>query len=467
MNKPVEAHVNKAVDSIQARLTSYACELKFDQLPADAVHAAKLRVIDTLGALMGGYFEEINRVSRELAAQMPSPNGATVIGTRMKTLPDIAAFVNATAARCVEMNDSYHWPNSAGGHPSDAVMPVLAAAEFAQTNGRDFITGVVLAYEVFCRISDAFRNKVFDPTIFGSLASAMAAGKLMGLNAGQMSHCISMAIVPNNILRQVRKDNASMYKSAASGHAGRAGVFAALLARVGMEGPHLPFEGKAGWCDNVAENRFTLDTLGGNGTPFKVLDAHVKYRASCGTAISSVLAAEKVAPLNINDVKQVIVEVYKDAKDRCGTGAHRWNPDTRESADHSIPYNVAATLMEGTVSPRSFNDTHLANPQLRALVQKVEVVENAEFTKLYERVPVEHHTRVTVVKNNGERVVGKTGGDKDDMAAHKGDAEIEDKFRSVTEEALGAKRVSMILDRLWHLDEMDNVSQIPPFFLLG
>jgi 2-methylcitrate dehydratase len=284
----------------------------------------------------------------------------------------------------------------------------------------------------------------------------------MGLSPEQLSHCISMAIVPNNILRQVRKDSASMFKSAASGQAGRAGVFAALLARAGMEGPHLPFEGKAGWCDHVAKHRFLLDTLGGNGTPFKILDAHVKYRASCGTAISSVLAAEKVAPLNIKEVKQVIVEVYKDAKDRCGTGAHRWNPDNRESADHSIPYNVAATLLEGTVSPRSFNDAHLWNPQLRALLQKVEVVENEDFTKLYQRLPVEHHTRVTVVMNNEERVVGKTGGDKDDMAAHKGDAEIEEKFRSVTEDVFGAKRVNLILDRLWHLDEMDNLTALPP-----
>ena len=467
MNKPAEHGVNKAVDSIQQRLTSYACGLKYDGLPPEAIHAAKVRVIDTLGALVGGFFEEVNHVSRGLAARMPSADGATVIGTRMKTLPDIAAFVNATAARCVEMNDSYHWPGSAGGHPSDVVMPVLAAAEHVQANGREFITSIVLAYEVFCRISDAFRNPSFDPTIFSCLASAMAAGKLLGLTSGQLSHCISMAIVPNNVLRQVRKDNASMFKSAASGQAGRAGVFAALLARAGMQGPHLPFEGKAGWCDHVAAERFSLETLGGNGTPFKILDPHVKYRASCGTAISSVLAAEKVAPLNVKEVKQVIVEVYKDAKDRCGTGAHRWNPDTRESADHSIPYNVAATLMEGTVTPRSFNDAHLWNPELRTLLQKIEVVENEKFTKSYKRLPVEHHTRVTVVMDNGERLVGKTGGDRDDMGAQKGDAEIEQKFRGLTEDPLGAKRVNLILDRLWHLEAMDNVMMIPPAFVLG
>ena len=460
--------VAKPNDTIQERLATYAWDLSYEKLPPEAIRAAKLRVIDTLAALMGGYFENINRVGRKMAADMPSPRGATIIGTRTRTLPDIAAFVNATAARCVEMNDSYHWPGSKGGHPSDVVLPILAAAEYSGANGRDFITGIVLGYEVFCRISNEFRHASFDPTIFGCLAVAMASAKLMRLSHEQLCHCISIAVVNNNILRQVRKDSATMFKSAASGYAGKAGVFAAMLAGYGMEGPDLPVEGKAGWCDNVAMQRFKLDTLGGAGTRFKVLDAHVKYRASCGTAISSVLAAEKVAPVNIKDVKQVTVEVYKDAKERCGTGAHRWDPHSRESADHSIPYNVAITLTEGTVSPRSFNEAHLANAELRSFLHKIEVVENEEFTKLYSRTPVEHHTKITVVMNSGEKLVGKTGGDKDDMGAHKEDeaADIEHKFRSVTEEIFGTSHVNMMLEHLWHMEDMQDVSAIPADFTL-
>ena len=254
MNKPEERSVNKAVDSIQQRLTDYACALNYDGLSPEAIHAAKVRIIDTLGALIGGFFGEPCRIARNLAAQMPNPSGATVIGTRMKTTPDMAAFVNATTARYVEMTDIYHWPGSSEGHPSDVVTPVLAAAEHAQVSGREFITSVVLAYEVYLRISDVFHNPGFDHTNFACLGTAVAAGKLLGLSPDQLSHCISMAVVPNIILRQVRTGHLSMFKAAAAGQAGRAGVFAALLARAGMEGPHLPFEGKAGWCDHVARN---------------------------------------------------------------------------------------------------------------------------------------------------------------------------------------------------------------------
>src|SRR5688572_4185127 len=90
--------MNKTRDSIQERLTNYACGLGYSGLSAAATHAAKVRIIDTLGALIGGYFGEPCRIARNVAARMPHADGATVIGTRMKATLDIAAFANATTA---------------------------------------------------------------------------------------------------------------------------------------------------------------------------------------------------------------------------------------------------------------------------------------------------------------------------------------------------------------------------------
>ncbi len=469
MNKPVEKILERAVDGIQLKLTEYAHKLRYEDIPADVVHIVKVRVIDTLGSLIGGFFAEPCRIARDVAAVMPNAGGATVIGTRMKTSPEMAAYVNAATARYVEMNDIYHWPGAFGGHPSDVLTPVLAAAEHTRASGRDFITSVVLAYEVYQSFSDVFKNvgMGFDHTNFCTLGSAVGAGKLFGLSAAQLSHCISMAAVPNVILRQVRADHYSMYKAMASGHAGRAGVFAAILARAGMEGPHLPFEGKAGWSDHVARDRFEL-TLGGYGAPFKIQHALIKPRACCGTTISSVLAAEKISPLrDLSSIDKITVEVYKKAKERVGTGEHRWNPDTRETADHSIPYVVAATLMDGTVTPRSFNDAHLWNPALRALIHKIEVVENEQFTRAYVRLPVEHHTQVTVVMANGDKLVGAAGGAKDELSAPKSDAEVAEKFRVLCEDALGVRQVEQLLAQLWELDQLDDVAAVPPGFVIA
>src|SRR6185503_16002370 len=106
----------------------------------------------------------------------------------------------------------------------------------------------------------------------------------------------------------------------------------------------------------------------------------------------------------------------------------------------------------------SFNDAHLWNPDLRAVMQKVEIHENDEYTKAYESHPPVHRAKVTVVMGNGERLIGESGSGTDDLSTPKTDAQIEEKFRGLTEDVLGAKRVKTILDRLWHLEDMKSVA---------
>ena len=457
-----------AVDSIQQRLTDYAGALTYEALPADAAHAAKVRVIDTLAALAGGFDGEPCRIARRMAGRIQDADGATILGTSTKTTLDMAAFVNGTTARYVELNDVYHWPGSAGGHPSDVVMPILGVAEHARASGRELLTAVVLAYEIYLRLSDVIGKRAFDCANFACLAVAMVSAKLMGLSREQIANAASMAVVANNVLRQVRTGHLSMWKAVTAGHSGKAGVFAAMLAREGMNAPYLPFEGHSGWCDHVAGKRFSLDVLGGDGTPFKILDTLIKPRSSCATTISSILAAEKVAPAlkhRIADVQRVTVEVYETAKTGMATGEHHWNPDCRETADHSIPYVVAAALMDGTVTPAQFDDAHLHSPALRALLAKIEVVTNDAFTQAYEQVPVEHRTRVNVALRNGERIVGEAGGDQGDLSQPKTDAQIKEKFLGVTEEFLGSLQARRILERLFSIEALDNVAHIPGGFV--
>src|SRR5688572_26020227 len=468
MNTATDSALNQP-DAIQAQLSGYAARLRYEDLDAAAIHAAKVRVIDTLGALIGGFFGEASRTARDVAAAMPQSPGASVIGTRLSTSPDLAAFVNGTTARYVEMNDVYHWPGSKGGHPSDVLTPVLGVAEYVHASGRDFITAVVLAYEIYLRMSDAVLTPGFDCANFCCMGSALGSGKLLGLSDEALAECLSMAVVPNNALNQARTGHLSMWKAVAAGQSGRAGVFAALLAQAGMKGPHAPFEGKAGWCNAVARKSFTLETFGGGATTFKIHDTLIKPRASCATTISSILAAEKAAAniTRVDDIAKVTVEVYERAKIGMGTGEHHWNPDSRETADHSIPYVVAASLIDKRLTPSSFGDATLWSPELRALLPRIEVVTNDEFTDAYERLPVEHRTRVTVTLKDGTRAVGEAGGDKGDLSQPKTDAEIEEKFRALAEGVLGAKRVAILLDTLWNLDRAENVSRIPPMLVFA
>jgi len=326
----------------------------------------------------------------------------------------------------------------------------------------------VLAYEIYLRLSDAIGRTPFDCANFACLGVAAGSAKLLGLAPERIADSLSMAAVPNNILRQVRTGHLSMWKAVTAGHAGKAGVFAALLAREGMNAPFLPFEGKSGWCAHVARKPVSLDIMGGRGATFKIEDTLIKPRSSCATTISSILAAEKVAPAvmkRLEEVERVTVETYERAKTGMGTGEHHWNPDSRETADHSIPYVVAAALMDGTVTPRQFDSAHLESPVLRGLLRKIEVVANDRFTREYEQVPVVHRTRVNVRLRGGQSVSGEAGGDQGDLSLPKSDAEITEKFLGTAGEFLGAPRARALLDWLWALEKIERIAEIPASFV--
>jgi 2-methylcitrate dehydratase len=463
--------IESGVDRVLDRLSGYAAGLEYGALSPSAIHAAKVRIIDTLGALIAGFDGEPCAIARRMAASAARSDGATLLGTDMVVAPDMAAFVNATTSRYAEANDVYRWPNASGGHPSDVIMPVLAVAESVKADGREFIQAVVLAYEVFCRISDCMVGwgKGVEPTNFARIAVAAAAARLWRLPPDKITHAISMSAIAGNLVRQVRTGHLSVWKSVASGEAGRAGVFAALLAQEGMEGPRMPFEGKNGWCAQVAQKSMELDQMGGAGVPFKIEVTLIKPRSVCAATISSVLAAEPLSQRllgRITDIRQVEVAVYGSAKEGMGTGEHHWNPQSRETADHSIPYVVAATLLDGTAGPAQFDAAHIADPALKALLAKIAVAEDESFTTLYKKHPAEHHARITVHMDNGEKLVAESGGAKGDLANPNTDGQIGEKFHDLTDGALGAHRAKEILERLWNMDRMKSVAGIPPDFVV-
>ncbi|MFO1085272.1 MAG: MmgE/PrpD family protein [Reyranellaceae bacterium] len=452
-----------AEDSIQTSIVDFALGLSLADLSPADLRAARIHTIDTFASLIAGFSSPTSAISRRLAERLGG-EGSSIIGTHARCAPDTAAFVNGTTAREIELNDVYFSTAGAGAHPSDVLMPILAAAEYARASGRAFMAAVLAAYEVYVAMSDRARITGFDQSTLAGIATAVGAGKLLGLDRKQMMNCLAIVTVANNPLNQTRRNDLSMWKAAAAGQAGRAGVFAALAAAAGLEGPSLPFEGAQGWCKHVAQEPFELDGLG--GSRLRIHDVMMKPRAACAATISSILAAEKVAagiggPSN---VASIVVTTYEDARRLVGSSPQHWNPTTRETADHSIPYVVAAALADGTVGPRQFDDEHLVDPVIRGLMTKVSIAVDDTYSAAYAARPPRHYTSVTVNTADGRQVTGLAGGEQGDMAMARSDAEVEQKFVTIVEDFLGARRTRRALDQLWKLDEIDDVNGIAPLF---
>src|SRR5438034_9982731 len=129
------------------RLAAYAHALRYDELDAVTVERVKVHVIDTIGCGIGAFEERAVGVCREVALAVPGT--ATVIGTRRRTTPDLAAFANGAAFRFLDFNDTY--VGRFAVHPSDTIAACLALAEAERASAQDLITAIALAYEVNCR----------------------------------------------------------------------------------------------------------------------------------------------------------------------------------------------------------------------------------------------------------------------------------------------------------------------------
>ena len=459
------AHARET-DDLQERIADLACGLQFGTLPADDREAAIVRVADSFAALVAGFDSSTARRARALAGTRPHPGGATVMGAGMKVAPEMAAFVNATTSREAEWNDVYMSRAGGGTHPSDVVMPILAAAEHAGTDGATFLAGVVIAYEIYVSLSDVASITGFDQAGLAGIGVAAAAGRVMGLSRDQILQAISIAAVANNPLNQSRRNDLSMWKAAAAGQAGMAGVLAAVMAQHGMEGPSMPFRGAAGWCTNIARNAFDLPALDPAGSRFRIRDTQIKPRASCQVTISSILAAEAAAgrlpedAANADAIAHVLVETYGYAKRGVGSAPQCWNPLSRESADHSIPYVVSAALIDGTVGPRQFQDDRLWDPQIRRLLPKVEVRADDGFSAAYDQHPRKHHTRVTVELVSGQQIQGETGGPLGDLGDEPTRSQLERKFLDLTESRLGEGMARSAMERLLNIESVGDVGEI-------
>lgn len=453
-----------AVDTIQGRITDFARGAALAEWSPEDIHAAKIHAIDTFASLFAGFSSKASEVSRNFARRQGG-NGSSIIGTAWRCSPDLAAFANATTAREIELNDVYFSEIGAGAHPSDVLMPLFAVGEFGQASGRAFISALLAAYEIYVWMSDRALIAGFDQSTLAGIATAAGAGMLLKLDREQMMNGLAIVTVANNPLNQTRRNDLSMWKAAAAGQAGKAGVLAAMLAQAGMEGPSMPFEGLQGWCKHVARGPFDLDCLGQGR--LRIHDVMMKPRAACAATISSILAAEKISGKfgDPAEVSSVTVTTYEDARRMVGSRPQHWNPTTRETADHSIPYVVAAALIDGTVGPKQFGPEHLSDPAIRALMGKVSVAVDDDYSAAYNARPPRHWTRVSIKMRSGQEFTGLAGGEHGDMAIAKSDREVESKFVAIVEEFLGRQRTRQALDQLKRLDELKDVGHIASLFV--
>jgi 2-methylcitrate dehydratase len=442
------------------QLSDYACSLSYADLPGEVVHQTKRLMLDTIGCALGGYASEPAQIARDLAGTVTSSQSATVMGSGQRTSPDLATFANGVMIRYLDFNDGYT-SNGESGHPSDSIAAALTIGDLMQRDGRSLIVATVAAYEVFCRICDQADLKPlgFDHVTVGGMASTAAAARLLGLDPSRMRHAFNLGIAPNVALYQTRIGNISMWKGCAYANASRNAVFAAMLAARGMTGPSPVFEGVGGYFKAVTRKPFTLDTLGARDEPYKIMQCLMKRfplgQYSQTVAEAAIAVRGKVA--SIDEIAEVHVETLATAIRLMAGDAQKWEPQTRETADHSMPYTVAVALTYGDVGDEHFNTAHIDDTRLRSLTRRVKV---SEWDEANRRMPEAMLCRLTLTTRSGERHEAQVEYHRGHWRNPMSDAEVEAKYRKMALQVLAPARVDALAERIWRLEAVPDVGDI-------
>ena len=447
------------------RIAKWAVEtVSFNRLPHEVVEEAKKRIVDTLGVALGAFYEEPPSIARWIAESSSSSRlGATIWGTLRKGPADHVAFANGCAARYFDFNDTYLSKEAL--HPSDNLAPVMAAAEIAEADGSKVIEGLVASYEVTARLADAYsvRARGWDHVVYIAIASAVGAGKVLDLDENKMVQAINLATVNSLALRQTRAGELSMWKGCAAANAARNGLFAALLAWRGMTGPSPIFAGEYGFF-RVALNgeTFDLPRMGGEGgEPYKILETSIKYWPVEYHAMSAVEAAlkvrERLGALSPSDIKSVKVDTFTVAYNIIVKDPEKWDPRTRETADHSLPYIVAAALLDGNVWLDTFKPERYLASDVRQVLKVMSVSVNPEHDKLY---PTGIKNTVTVELKDGrmasESSIYPPGHFKNPLDRRG----VEAKFRRLVGSRIQAQRLDEALGSLWEIEKVSNLGRL-------
>jgi 2-methylcitrate dehydratase len=455
-------------------IAEWACALKFEDLSPAAIQAAKLFWFDSIGCALGGSQQEDAKILLKHYRAMSGGNGkATAFVSGFKTNPVDASFLNGHMIRAMDYNDIYWKADPC--HPSDLIAAPLALCESEGLSGKDLILATIIAYEIEMRLCEIGRPGVreygWHHATLSAFAAPVAAGRVLNLNVDQMVSAIGISAARTFCPGAVTAGKLTNMKNTVDPWAGRMGAESALLARDGFSGPEHMIDGKEGLFAVFKHVQYKGEpaTFDGEGlvkdlpnspkSHYRILDCGMKsfpIEALSHAPLTAMMKTVKENKLKAGDVKEIKVEVIARAADILGD-PHKYRPDSKETADHSLPYCMAVGLVDGMVTPLQFKEERVLDKSLIPIMDKVKVVANEEFEALF---PKFQPSRVTITTNDGKQHSTRVDVPKGDPRDPMTEEEIAVKFNALGKEVIGDDQRKKLQQCIMKIDSAKNFNEL-------
>jgi 2-methylcitrate dehydratase len=448
------------MENITYKMAKFTKDLQYEDLSPEAIELSKRFLLDSVGCAYGGSKTEDVKIMLNLYNDMGGIAEATVLNSSQKLPMAHAGLLNSLMIRALDYNDIY-WEQDPS-HPSDIIPAALSPAEVLNKSGKDVIVAIVLAYEWEQRLCEfsipGVRETKWHHATLTQIASPLVTGKILDLSEEQLVQAIGISACHNMTLGAVTAGNLTMMKNTVDPLSTQSGIFAALLAQKGYEGPEHVIDGKEGLADTLDKNNFDLniltDDLGGS---FRITRCSMKAfptEALTHSPMSAVIKIMKANNINKKDVEQVTIRTVARAADILSDPS-KYDPHTRETADHSLPYCIAATIVDGTVTPESFKEEKIMDQDLRSYLTKIKVVAYPDYEETF---PELKKAGVEIKTTAGESFQIEVDYPLGDYREPMDDDTLYAKFDSMVTPETGKEKTDKIVETILNLEKLDDIS---------
>ncbi|MCK4570497.1 MmgE/PrpD family protein [Candidatus Bipolaricaulota bacterium] len=445
--------------SISRKMAQFALSLTYDQIPEPARVEAKRFLLDSVGCALAALDNEDMRQAFEYIQMFGGHEQATVIGHGIKTDLGNATLMNALLIRAMDYNDIY-WKQDPS-HPSDIIPAALAPAEYKSLTGRDLLVGILIAYELemrLCLTADpGVREVGWHHASLTQFVSPLVAARMFGLTEDQAVAACGISGSSHFTLGGVVAGHLTNMKNTADPMATEAGVRAAMLASTGYSGPVELFEGKEGVFEVIGNVKWDVDKmLDGLGQEFLITECGYKAFPTEAlthqpiTAVMEVMSENGIDPHTVTDV---VVETTTRGADILSDPS-KYEPKTKETADHSLPYCIAVAVTKGNVLPSDFEEEALTDSFVWEMLSKIKVVANAEIDALF---PGTKRAIVTITTADGASFTKQADYAKGRAESPLSDEELIDKFRANAAQVMSEAQMAKIVDATFALETISTV----------
>ena len=461
--------------SISRILSEYSVGLKYVDLPEDVINEVKRYIYDSIGCAYGAKNTKDVNIIREIYNDIGGKEEATVIGFGEKLPAVNATLINSLMIRALDFNDIY-WKDDPS-HPSDIIPAAFSVGELVNASMKDVIVAIVLAYEFEQRLclfaKPGVRERKWHHATLTQFVSPIVAGKLLGLTVDEMVNAIGINGSHNHTIGCPTAGKLTMMKNTVDPMAVQSGVFAALMAKKGFSGTEKVFEGKEGFMDSfigwnakeeilnptemkgrdgISKWSWDIDALVGNlGKEFKILECGMKAfptEALTHTHISCAIKVMTEFNLDYKDIEEVRVTAFAQAYDILFDPA-KYRPESRETADHSLPYCLAAAIVDKKITTNSFSEEKLKDPKIYEVIDKIKGEPSIEFEKMF---PAKQPSKVVIKTKDGkeysEYLEYPKGNPKEPMTMN----DLQNKFSGLSSSWLSENKQNEIKDVIFNCE---------------